>query len=88
VAIARALFANPLIIIFDEATSALDQLNENLIQQTMQQMPKDVTKIIIAHRLTTVEICDRLIWLENGRIKEIGPPSIILPLYKCIICNN
>jgi ABC-type multidrug transport system fused ATPase/permease subunit len=85
VAIARALFANPLIIIFDEATSALDQLNENLIQQTMQQMTKDVTKIIIAHRLTTVEICDRLIWLENGRIKEIGPPSIILPLYKCLI---
>jgi ABC-type bacteriocin/lantibiotic exporter with double-glycine peptidase domain len=82
VAIARAIFAKPQVIIFDEATSALDQWNENAIKQTIENMAGDVTIIIIAHRLTTVESCDQIYWLDNGMIKESGPPSIILPLYK------
>jgi ABC-type multidrug transport system fused ATPase/permease subunit len=84
VAIARALFANPQIIIFDEATSALDQLNENMIKQTIGNLPSGITVIIIAHRLSTVETCDRLIWLEGGRVKEEGLPSVILPRYKAL----
>jgi ABC-type multidrug transport system fused ATPase/permease subunit len=82
VAIARAIFAKPQVIIFDEATSALDQWNENAIRQTIEKMAGEMTIIIIAHRLTTVESCDNIYWLDNGMIKESGPPSVILPIYK------
>ena len=82
VAIARALFTRPQIIIFDEATSALDQASENIIAETIGKFPAGTTVIIIAHRLTTVENCDRLIWLENGRAREAGPPADILPRYR------
>lgn len=81
VSIARALFTSPDIIIFDEATSALDQASENLIKRTIEELKGEITTIIIAHRLTTVENCDVLFWLDSGRIKESGPPSTILPRY-------
>jgi ABC-type multidrug transport system fused ATPase/permease subunit len=82
VAIARALFTKPEIIIFDEATSALDQASENIIGETIERLDKKTTVIIIAHRLSTVENCDRLIWLEEGRVRAEGPPMEILPHYK------
>jgi ABC-type bacteriocin/lantibiotic exporter with double-glycine peptidase domain len=85
VAIARALFSKPQVVIFDEATSALDQWNENAIKQTIEKMAGDVTVIIIAHRLATVEGCDRIFWLDDGRIKKCGPPSEILPEYNNFI---
>jgi ABC-type multidrug transport system fused ATPase/permease subunit len=81
VAIARALFARPEIIIFDEATSSLDQASENVIAETIRNLTTKTTVIIIAHRLTTVEHCDRLIWLEDGRVRDAGPPAEILPSY-------
>jgi len=81
VAIARALFTQPQIIIFDEATSALDQGSENIIAETIKKLPAKTTVVIIAHRLTTVENCDRLVWLEEGRVKAEGPPAEILPHY-------
>ncbi|EGJ49368.1 ABC transporter ATP-binding protein [Desulfocurvibacter africanus] len=82
VSIARALYADPSIIIFDEATSALDQGNESIILNTIRNLPGSVTCIIIAHRLTTVEYCDLLVWIDQGRVKQIGPPSEILPQYR------
>ncbi|MDR1922648.1 MAG: ABC transporter ATP-binding protein/permease [Candidatus Adiutrix sp.] len=82
VSIARALFAKPDIIIFDEATSALDQASENVIKNTIETLQGRITSIIIAHRLTTVENCDRLFWIEGGRVKAAGTPSEILPLYQ------
>jgi ABC-type multidrug transport system fused ATPase/permease subunit len=81
VAIARALYSDPQVILFDEATSALDQTSENLILRTLEESGKDVTMIVIAHRLTSVEFCDTLYWLEGGRIVRSGPPSEIIPLY-------
>jgi ABC-type multidrug transport system fused ATPase/permease subunit len=81
VAIARALYPQPQIIIFDEATSALDQASENIIKNTLERVQGQLTSIIIAHRLTTVEKCDTLIWLEAGQVKMVGPPQIVLPLY-------
>ena len=88
VAIARALFTRPKVIIFDEATSALDQASENLIAETIRKLEKGTTVIIIAHRLTTVEHCDRLIWLEGGRVREAGPPAEILPLYQAAVAEK
>jgi ABC-type multidrug transport system fused ATPase/permease subunit len=81
VAIARALFADPQLIIFDEATSALDQANEVAIRSTITRIKGNITIIIIAHRLTTVEDCDLVFWVDSGRIVDSGHPSIIIPKY-------
>jgi ABC-type multidrug transport system fused ATPase/permease subunit len=81
VAIARALFTSPEIIIFDEATSSLDQASENVIASTIAGLSAKTTVVIIAHRLTTVENCDRLVWLEGGQVRDTGPPAEILPSY-------
>ncbi len=71
-AIARALITNPRILIFDEATSALDYESERLIQNNMHAICKDRTVFIIAHRLTTVRHCNRILVMEKGRIVEQG----------------
>jgi len=77
-AIARALINNPRILIFDEATSALDYESERLIQDNMAQICKDRTVFIIAHRLTTVRACDRIIVMDKGRIIEQGSHDDLL----------
>lgn len=81
VSIARVLYAQPSIIIFDEATSALDQSNENIIQTTINHLRGEVTSIIIAHRLSTLEHCDAIYWLDEGRLVAEGPSSELLPQY-------
>lgn len=81
VSIARALYPDPEIIIFDEATSALDQASENAIRHTIERLARNVTCILIAHRLSTVEQCDRIIWLEHGQIIMEGAPDDVLPRY-------
>ena len=72
IAIARALVTNPRILIFDEATSALDLESEQAIQRNMRHICKGRTVLIIAHRLSTVRRCDRIITIEQGRIVEEG----------------
>ncbi|MFC1515411.1 ABC transporter ATP-binding protein [Thermodesulfobacteriota bacterium] len=81
VAIARALYRKPSFIVFDEATSALDTRSEKEIQKTMQNLHGKMTMVIIAHRLTTIKHCDRLVWLEKGKMKMVGKPESILPYY-------
>jgi len=72
IAIARAVLGNPDILIFDEATSALDNISEKLIQQSMEELMKTHTVIIIAHRLTTIRNVDRILVFENGKIVQDG----------------
>ena len=72
IAIARALITNPRILIFDEATSALDYESERVIQDNMRDICKNRTVFIIAHRLSTVRMSDRIIVVEQGRIVESG----------------
>lgn len=81
VAIARALYSRPELLIFDEATSALDQRNEIAIHNTVLSLRTEITLLIIAHRLTTVEDCDTVIWMDQGRIRAMGTPQEILPRY-------
>ncbi len=71
-AIARALLMNPRILIFDEATSALDYESERIIQQNMQEIVQGRTVLIIAHRLSAVRQCHRILTIENGRVIEDG----------------
>ncbi|MEM9375111.1 MAG: type I secretion system permease/ATPase [Pseudomonadota bacterium] len=72
IAIARALAANPRMLLFDEATSALDAESEAIIHQNMNAMSKGRTVLIIAHRLSTLRHASRIITMENGEVTEIG----------------
>ena len=72
IAIARALVTNPRILILDEATSALDYESERLIQENMKRITQGRTVFIIAHRLSTVRLSDRIITIDHGRIVEDG----------------
>ncbi|HLD03533.1 MAG TPA: ABC transporter ATP-binding protein, partial [Candidatus Dojkabacteria bacterium] len=72
VGIARAVIRNPQLIVFDEATSHLDSLSEKKIQQALDDLFKNVTAIVIAHRLSTLTKMDRIIVLDNGIVVEQG----------------
>ncbi|HWU00912.1 MAG TPA: type I secretion system permease/ATPase [Terriglobales bacterium] len=78
IAIARALVTNPRILIFDEATSALDLESEQAIQRNMRLISQNRTVLIIAHRLSTVRHCDRIITVEQGRVIEDGSHEELL----------
>jgi ATP-binding cassette subfamily B protein len=73
VSLARALLANPRILIMDEATSSVDAYTELIIQRALARVLKGRTSIIIAHRLSTVRNADKIVVLEEGRIAEMGP---------------
>jgi subfamily B ATP-binding cassette protein MsbA len=68
----RVLVNNPDILILDEATSSIDSYSEDLIKRATKKITKDKTSIIIAHRLSTVESADKIIYMENGKILEFG----------------
>lgn len=72
VAVARALYRRPEILVFDEATSALDQETERALAQAIERLDGTKTVIIVAHRLSTVRRADRLVLLEDGRIADAG----------------
>ena len=75
VAFARAFLADPRVLILDEATSSLDLPSERLVQRALRTLLRDRTAVIIAHRLSTVEIADRVLVIDGGRVVEDGPPS-------------
>jgi ATP-binding cassette subfamily B protein len=72
VAFARTLLSNPAILILDEATSSIDTQTEKLLQEGIREMLKDRTSIIVAHRLSTIKNCDRILYISNKGIAEMG----------------
>jgi len=75
ISFARAFLADPAVLILDEATSSLDIPSERLVQEALQTLLSDRTAVIIAHRLSTVAIADRVLVMEHGRIVEDGTPN-------------
>ena len=75
---ARAFLADPAVLVLDEATSSLDMPGERLVQRGLQTLLADRTAIIIAHRLSTVAIADRVLVMEHGRIVEDGTPAELI----------
>jgi subfamily B ATP-binding cassette protein MsbA len=88
VTIARAIYKNPPILILDEATSSLDTVSERMVQEAINNLMKNRTSIVIAHRLSTVQNADEIIVLEQGEIKERGTHQSLLAqngLYKKLV---
>jgi ATP-binding cassette subfamily B protein len=76
--IARALYKRASVLIFDEATSALDSATERDLMDAVEKLSRDLTILMIAHRLTTVERCDEIVMLDQGHIVAIGPYQSLL----------
>jgi len=72
ICLARALYSNPKVIILDEATSALDSVTENTISEEMYKLKSKATIIFIAHRLSTVKNADKIVYIDNGKVKATG----------------
>jgi ATP-binding cassette, subfamily B, bacterial MsbA len=77
-AIARALFKDPPILVLDEATSALDTESERLVQQALNNLMRGRTTLVIAHRLSTIRSADKIVVLDAGRISEVGKHEVLL----------
>ena len=88
VAIARALYNDPQFILFDEATSALDGAAEQAIQQTINHLRAHMTLVVVAHRLSTVEACDYVYWVDKGYIRMEGKPGQVLPAYAAFLADQ
>jgi len=79
---ARCLLQEAPIVIMDEATSSVDPQSEEIMVKATEEFFSDRTQIIIAHRLSTLAKCDRILWLQNGEIVALGPTDEVLPRFK------
>jgi ABC-type multidrug transport system fused ATPase/permease subunit len=82
IGIARALYKEADVIIFDEATNALDNETELAVMQSIDRLSKDLTVLIIAHRISTLKNCNQIVELENGNIKKVGSYQEIINAMK------
>lgn len=78
IGIARALYNRPKILILDEATSALDNISERMVMEALKNLHQEMTVILVAHRLSTVEDCDQIFLMERGEIKASGTYNTLL----------
>ena len=79
-AIARIIARNPAVFLFDEATSALDSASEKVVQQALEQISQNTTSLTIAHRISTIQNCNKIIVLKAGRVREQGSYAELMKL--------
>jgi ABC-type multidrug transport system fused ATPase/permease subunit len=82
VCLSRASLKESPMIILDEATSSIDPQTEELVDAALRNVFKGKTQLIVAHRLSTLENCDKILWIHRGSIKIFGKPELVLPLFK------
>jgi ABC-type multidrug transport system fused ATPase/permease subunit len=85
IAIARAIYGRPTLLVLDEATSALDSEAEREVQKAMERIGREMTIIAIAHRLPAIVHADRILALSRGRVEAVGPHAHVLetsPTYR------
>jgi ABC-type multidrug transport system fused ATPase/permease subunit len=75
--IARALVEQPDVLVLDEPTSALDVRSETLIRETLAALAPQTTVFVVAHRMSTLDICDRIMVLQDGRLEGFDPPTVL-----------
>lgn len=79
---ARCLLQNSPVVVMDEATSSVDPQSEEMLVKATEEFFRGKTQVIIAHRLSTLLNCDRILWLQNGEIRMIGTPTEVLPVFQ------
>ena len=82
ICMARCLLQHAPIVVMDEATSSVDPQSEEIMVRATEEFFKDRTQIIIAHRLTTLKNCDRILWLQDGKIKMLGDTNEVLKVFE------
>jgi ABC-type multidrug transport system fused ATPase/permease subunit len=81
VCLARCLLSQAPVVLMDEATSAVDPVSEQALLHATESLLSGRTRIVVAHRLSTVRHCDRVVWMEKGRIRKIGTPNEVLSAF-------
>ena len=79
---ARCLLQDAPLIVMDEATSSIDPQTEEVLVKATEEFFADRTQIIIAHRLSTLINCDKVLWLKGGTVKMFDRPEVVLPLFR------
>ena len=78
IGIARALYKQARVLVLDEATSALDEATEAAVMQSVNQLPRELTLVIVAHRLSTLKLCEQIVRLEAGKVAQQGSYSDVI----------
>ncbi len=82
ICMARCLLQDAPVVILDEATSSVDPRSEEILTRATEEFFQGKTQIVIAHRLSTVRSCDRVLWLSEGKVHRLGPPAEVLPEFE------
>jgi ATP-binding cassette subfamily B protein len=77
ICLARALAGSPELLLLDEPTSALDLRSEHLIQESLEELRRSLTLIVVAHRVSTLSLCDRVMVIRDGRLESFGPADLV-----------